>query len=768
MTATFGQTDAGPSTSAPPRGGAAWTPGSEDDRRLRVARWLLEIEDAGFAFVKVPEPIPHPSGDPKLADCHCPRTSETRARNGICASPGKHPTGEAWQRSGRRDLRVIAGILRQPGYQLGVVVLPGGRGFILDEDLRTGVDADVLMAEWAERDGAEPPATFVVRSGGGGRHLYGLRPEGYVVPASWPGGEVRWAGDGSKGGGMVVAPLGLHASGNRYEPLTGLPPAEFSASLLDHVVGRHATSGTDAAGEGTDRERDTEGFRVPLPGEAWYAAVNSWCGRLRHLDRTDGEAWARVLELAPGLSDWETRRDFGDGCADRVTHLRHRFESCWADATRDFEPAGEPIHINLGGTRGSSAEPTGPWPAPLDADAFHGLAGRFARAVIPYSEGDPPAILCQALAMFGCLVGGEVYAIAGDAPHPARLNLLTVGVTGKGRKDTAGRPAKRLAAYADPAFTSRFVQGLSSGEGVIWAVRDPIVKTVMTGKGPDRHTEEQEVDPGVADKRLFVRESEFASVLRVSQRDGNILSPVVRRAWESGDLQTLTRNNPVVATGAHVVISANITRDELLRYLDRTEIASGFMNRFLLCAAKRAQVLPDGEGVPDAVLRPFANELRAVLEWAREPRILRRNEEARRMWHVVYEPLSEGAPGLYGAATSRAEAQVLRLSVLYAILDRAEAIAAEHLLAALAVWRYCADSVRWVFGDATGDPVADAIIEALRTRGPMTRTAIGELFGRHIDRGRIERGLVTLEQLGRIKRSKVATGGRPVETWEAA
>ena len=75
------------------------------------------------------------------------------------------------------------------------------------------------------------------------------RPQGYVLPASWPGGEVRWAGDGTKGGGMVVAPFGLHATGARYEPLNQLRPAEFPGSLLDHLVGRHADSG-DAHAEG--------------------------------------------------------------------------------------------------------------------------------------------------------------------------------------------------------------------------------------------------------------------------------------------------------------------------------------------------------------------------------------------------------------------------------------------------------------------------------------------------------------------------------------
>ena len=81
-------------------------------------------------------------------------------------------------------------------------------------------------------------------------------------------------------------------------------------------------------------------------------------------------------------------------------------------------------------------------------------------------------------------------------------------------------------------------------------MRDPEERLVPVGRGADHDQELQLVDEGVDDNRLLVRESEFSSVLRVSQREGNVLSPVVRRAWESGDLRTLTRHSPLKATGA--------------------------------------------------------------------------------------------------------------------------------------------------------------------------------------------------------------------------
>ena len=83
----------------------------------------------------------------------------------------------------------------------------------------------------------------------------------------------------------------------------------------------------------------------------------------------------------------------------------------------------------------------------------------------------------------------------------------------------------------------------------------------------------------MADKRLLLFEGEFAKALRNMERQGNILSAVLRDAWDHGNLRTLIKNNPNRATGAHVSLNAHITVDELRRCLDRTEMANGLANR---------------------------------------------------------------------------------------------------------------------------------------------------------------------------------------------
>jgi hypothetical protein len=68
----------------------------------------------------------------------------------------------------------------------------------------------------------------------------------------------------------------------------------------------------------------------------------------------------------------------------------------------------------------------------------------------------------------------------------------------------------------------------------------------------------------------------------------------------------------------------------------------------------------------------------------------------------------------HGAATSRAEAQVLRLSAIYSVLGCSSTIALPHLQAALAVWNYCSAGAVLLFGTSAGDPTADR-------RAPTTR-----------------------------------------------
>ncbi len=246
------------------------------------------------------------------------------------------------------------------------------------------------------------------------------------------------------------------------------------------------------------------------------------------------------------------------------------------------------------------------------------------------------------------------------------------------------------------------VGGFNSGEAVADALRDP-----------------SDVDNGTEDKRLLVYEPEFARLLKAAARDGSTLSMLLRDGWDGRRLETRSRAKVVVATGYHLVTLGHVTVEELRSRLTDTETYGGFANRFLWVCVQRSKRLPDGGNVPDALARRWGLALAATIDQARGVGMVNRTKAATERWAEVYNTLGDDDPGgLLGAVLARAEPMALRLSLLYALLDGSRAIDVEHAEAAWALWRYARDSAAYVFGDATGNGVADRLRTALHRAGP--------------------------------------------------
>ena len=140
-------------------------------------------------------------------------------------------------------------------------------------------------------------------------------------------------------------------------------------------------------------------------------------------------------------------------------------------------------------------------------------------------------------------------------------------------------------------------------------------------------------------------------------------------------------------------------------------------------------------------------------------------EEAKEGWRKIYYQLSQSLPGLAGSLLDRGEAQVRRLAALYALLDCQGEVSNDHLLAALALWKYSVDSVKWIYGDSIGDAVADRIVEALQ-HGPMSDTAISALFGGNISASRLAQSKQLLRDQGKVTCTVEPTGRRPKNIWK--
>jgi hypothetical protein len=426
------------------------------------------------------------------------------------------------------------------------------------------------------------------------------------------------------------------------------------------------------------------------------------------------------------------------------------------------------VAISTTFSRGDS--PSMPFPE-LGKQALYGLAGEIVETIAPHTEAHPTALLLQILVAFGNCIGRNAYFSVEADRHYMNLFAVIVGETSKARKGTSWGHVLQIFQAIDETWAGRIQSGLSSGEGLIWAVHDPIEKQEPI-KEKGRITGYQTLisDHGVSDKRLLVVEQEFASMLQMMTREGNVLSALTRQAWDRGNLRVMTKNSPARATGAHVSIIGHITKDELRHNLDQIEAANGFANRFLWSSSRRSNMLPEGGNLSPSLLNPLISSLHTAITYARGVREVRRDEDARALWYEIYAMLSAGHSGLFGAVTSRSEAQVMRLACIYALLDRSDTVRRVHLEAALVLWRYCEDSARYIFGDATGDRIADTILLALREAGEsgLTRTDISNLFGRNSNAKRIKDALDALSASGLVQAVKEHTeSGRHPERWFA-
>jgi hypothetical protein len=442
-------------------------------------------------------------------------------------------------------------------------------------------------------------------------------------------------------------------------------------------------------------------------------------------------------------------------------HARRRALIRQATQARDLAYEGRPIaQVEQCLRAAIPAEPAAPqptapdWPM-LDPAAYAGLAGAFVQAIEPYSEADPVALLLHTLTAFGCLVGRGPHVFVEHLPHHARLNVCFVGRTAGGRKGTAWSTPRLVFSRLDPAWVrTRVMAGLSSGEGLVFGVRD--------ADGDD---------PGEPDKRLLIVEQEFAGALAAMRREGSTLSARLREAWDHGTLTPMTKRDRLRATDSHVAIIAHITEVELLRLLSETDRANGFANRFLFALVKRSKFLPGGNGAPIAVLDSYCSRFARVLQVAQSRGPLKRDAEAESLWTAIYPSLESEIPGLAGAILSRGAANVLRLSLIYSLLDEKEAdrpdpaVRSEHVLAAVAVWEFSKASVLRIFGSAIGDPIADRVLSLIQG-GPQTDNALYEGLGKHAH-GK-ERALDLLARMGLIHPwIDRATGGRPCRWWHS-
>jgi len=422
---------------------------------------------------------------------------------------------------------------------------------------------------------------------------------------------------------------------------------------------------------------------------------------------------------------------------------------------------------NMSGDPDDETIRTVPWPV-LDDTALHGVVGAIVSDVAAHTEADPAALLVQLLAVFGAMVGRDPHIRVGNDEHPPILHPVIVGRTANGAKGTSTGVIKAIAKNVAPDFfTNNTASGLSSDAGLIERVSDPVMDI-------DKSGEPIVVNPGTLDKRLLVIETEYGSVLARGRRENNPLSQVIRQAWDADDLQTLNRKaNSLTATRPHIVIIGHITPGEFRSTLRATDFSGGSVNRLLICMSRRSKLHTRLGNVPIDALQAAADKFGRALQSTKERGELKFTDRFWSRWDQVYPELVRDRPdSAAAAASSRAVPMVLRLAMMYTLMDGAEKIDAVHLEAALALWVYCEHSTRWLFSSyeqdekrLAEDGLANFIIRG--GRSGRTRTEISvDFYKRHKTAADISAELAPLIHDGIVIEEQCRDyGNRPVRRY---
>jgi hypothetical protein len=393
-------------------------------------------------------------------------------------------------------------------------------------------------------------------------------------------------------------------------------------------------------------------------------------------------------------------------------------------------------------------------PAPMRDEAFYGLAGKIVNLLEPVLETDRAAILANVLGISAVLFRRNAHCkVLADVHYPDDY-FLTVGKSAIARKGTTTNAVLSVIENVSPGFKDTIIRGLSTGQGLIQALTKP---------QSDEDAEKGVPREAIAESAL-VEVSEFAELLAVMKRDENTLSATLRDAWDGQPLAVMTRKDPLKVKNVSLAQIAHITVAELKAKLTTTDRANGFGNRFIFMHTKRGRLLPSGK-LPDLNANEVVTELHAAIVASEGVGEVARDAEAELLWCEEYKRLSTREDTIIDVLLSRAEAHVLRLSLLYALLDGSNEIKKVHLQAALAVWDYAEDSVRYVFGDAVNNK-DQPILNALED-GPMTTGEIRRIvFHDHITSTEAIERLERLATQRQVRRCQKKSNKGELPGWE--
>jgi len=364
-------------------------------------------------------------------------------------------------------------------------------------------------------------------------------------------------------------------------------------------------------------------------------------------------------------------------------------------------------------------------------DAYYGPLGELARRHQTQIPVNLAAFYAMLLPAIGWLIGRRAMIEVSRDKHYCNLFTVIVGRTGCG-KGTSWNIVQALVEQIDPTCTKRLHRDVASAPGLIGLVRD--ASTVTKGK------KAIEVS-GITDKRCFVLFEEMDNLFTAIGRQGSTLEKLWNMAYDGRSLENNARDREK-ATNPHISCVCQITDDSFRDAVGTVSRgrgrSNGFFNRFITVRAIKERSLPRGGKMPDVgdLIQEIQSALVALGSVDSDsPKIIQWHPSTHKEWDA-FDAAMDGEhaflSGLGGLA-ARLKPNVMRIAMLFAVIDRDEFIRPDHLRAAKAFCLHCIDDSRGFFDrsrPSSAKPSLDDRLLTIAATGPCTLTDFHKRLGR--------------------------------------
>lgn len=393
---------------------------------------------------------------------------------------------------------------------------------------------------------------------------------------------------------------------------------------------------------------------------------------------------------------------------------------------------------------------------PPDERIMRGPIGDWLTLIEPETEASLASLGAGLIAALGAFIGRRLKLQVGRITHTPNIFVVQVGPTGTARKGTADGEIRHFLETLDRNFAyNNIASGFGSGEALIERVSDP------------EYDKDDKLKSGTPDQRLYIQESEFSKLLRIADRQGNILSDVIRLAFDANrPLANAAKGSRKLKSSNHCIsLFGGITPEELTQLFPALAAVSGTGNRYLWVWSDPDKLLPFGGqpvDITDTTIRVRMN----VNPLVRDHKTIGFSDDARQWWETHYPTLRQAShvPENIRPMVTRLSDQIQRIALVYAATEGSQTVTSDHLEAGSAWAQHSTQTVQAILGGLVRNQEAGRILAALRQHPgvPAKKTELHDLFSRHLTGTAMDTALDDLEEAG-LAYSWTATsgGGRP-------